>query len=60
MLGRVIPKAGRGWSVTKEVLQAASHSDSKVQGEMQGSNIEKVFKITADEVLRLHNLGSQH
>lgn len=59
MLGRVIPKARRGWSVTKEVLQAASHSDSKVQGEMQGSNIEKVFKIT-DEVLRLHNLGSRH
>lgn len=57
MLGRGIPETGQGQCITKEILHASSHSESKVQGEVQGSNIEKVFKIMADEVQELHNLG---
>lgn len=49
LLGQMILKSG------VKVLHAGS--EYQVQGEMQGSNTEKVLKITADKVQGQHNLG---
>lgn len=47
LLGQVIAKAGQRSSGVKEVLHASSEDQSL--GEMQGPNVKKVLKITADK-----------